>query len=1015
MTKTVAVKDPSSDEHVSTMTIDGRNLTINLNSTSSRSSSSDSATDDSNSQSRGSLSSLNYRGSSPTLSTHFPDRQTYTINSNSDEDGSLEELKLKGSSSDQVFFLSPGTQCSDNSGDDASGSTPSFDSNDIDIDKNVFLAVRCQSVAPCLFSDMVITQSGLNVLKKKLLECFKSSGHQFILAGNTDTQDAANNNITDSRRSSDDYVLSIEESSAPLQENTKTAIISLIKANHYLQACEKSYFDLSVVSPEDSMNSTVSLPSSDDGDLSAGSSADDQEKYVLCPFHYYMHLLRVLSKYSECCPNSTGLKAPVFPRITNYIEDCLWSEEIEPKESDEFILIHPEADENNVARWRYSDRAQFLRTLQNNYYRPLSPLQSSYYRFAKYWPEICNFAKSLSSIAADYFYLDKTCSNIGTLSPPWLLWPLAILDGMQTYIVRSNKPVVDAALQLFKDPSATKKQSAQSKHDLVNFNNWIFIVTIIQSIFVFGFFYSIFENGFGEAESVGSSAIYLAISCVLTYPVADVFRRFRQGPERLSKLKQSKDNLCVYMSSLKNNLLITMSSLPGFSRCLPYCINSNGESASPRDYSLSQHAKIITGFISVLFQFILTIFNADSTIFYSINSFCKPFNHEIDVEQLMTDLDSDGSIKFWIDTVINIAAATLFSCYISLPVVGSLLSEISQQSPKDDHVQNESSENKLYFYIENTYQKFASLRIARSSPANQCFFNTFMFLNLVDALVTAISQWNAVVTVFDVRKHVPTPYLSCVEVGLFIISCYVTIPTFINSRDNDIRTNGNLTRRLKVLSSHIDTIVDFDAPSDLGEPLLSKLISVTDKDVNQWASKPISTIMIKRLICYLKLNKIMEDVKDTVLNIFDDEDVYLEDDSKESPADKTALSPLHDDGKLMQHSLTGEQSSSYKNQSCYKNNDMLLVYLILQLFQASVSPDIECDMPGTFEKENNKFSVEDLQSVYPVSWISKSTMFIQGDSKSSSTVGKEQMNHRMVAEEIAYQAYKKIVSSINKV
>ena len=56
---------------------------------------------------------------------------------------------------------------------------------------------------------------------------------------------------------------------------------------------------------------------------------------------------------------------------------------------------------------------------------------------------------------------------------------------MQTYIVRSNKPIVDAALQLFKDPSATKKQSAQSKHDLVNFNNWIFIVTIVQSVFVF--------------------------------------------------------------------------------------------------------------------------------------------------------------------------------------------------------------------------------------------------------------------------------------------------------------------------------------------------------------------------------------------------------------------------------------------------------------------------------------------------------------------------------------------------
>ena len=800
MTKTVAVKDPSSDVPVSITTIAGTNLTIDLNSTSSRSNPSDGDTDDSNSQSRGSLSSLNYRGSSPTLSTHFPDQQTSTNNSNSDEDGSLEELNLK-TSSGQLFFMSTGTQCTVNSRDDVSGSTLSFDSHEIDIDKNVFLAVRSQSVAPCLFSDMVITKSGLKVLRDKLVECFINSGHQFNPVNNTDSQDGADHKTTDSRSPSDDYVLSVEDSSNPLQKNTKTAIISLIKANHYLQACDQNYFDLSVVPSEDSMNSTASSLSSNDGDLLADTPADDREKYVLCPFHYYMHLLRVLSKYSECCPYSAGLKAPVFPGITNYREDDPWSEEIEPKESDEFILIHPEADENNVARWRYSDRAQFLRTLQNNYYRPLSPLQSSYYRFAKYWPEICNFAKSLSSIAADYFYLDKTCSNIGTLSPPWLLWPLAILDGMQTYIVRSNKPVVDAALQLFKDPSATKKQSAQSKHDLVNFNYWIFIVTIVQSVFVFGFFYSIFENGFGKAESARSSAIYLAISCVLTYPVADVFRRFRQGPERLSKLKQSKDHLCVYMSSLRDNLLVTMSSLPGFSRCLPYCINSNGESASPRDYSLSQHAKIITGFISVVFQFILTIFNADSTIFYSINSFCKPFNHEIDIEQLMADLDSDGSIKIWISAVINIAAAMLFSYYISLPVIGSLLSEISQQSPNDDHVQNKSSENKLYFYIENTYQKFASLRIARSSPANQCFFNTFMFLNLVDALVTAISQWNAVVTVFDVRKNVPTPYLSCVEVGLFVISVYVTIPTFINSRDNDIRTNGNLMRRLKVLSS----------------------------------------------------------------------------------------------------------------------------------------------------------------------------------------------------------------------
>ncbi len=1012
MTKTVAVKDPSSDDHVSTMTIHANDLTINFSSTSSRSNSSDGATDDANSQSRGSLSSLNYRRSSPTLSTHFPDRLIYSINSNSDEDGSLEELKLK-SSSGQLFFMSVGTQCSVISGDDVSGSTSSFDTHDIDIDKNVFLAVRSQLVAPCLFSDMVITESGLNVLKGKLEECFKNSGHQFNVASNADTKDDADNKATLSRPPSDDYVLSVEDSYNPLQKNTKTAIISLIKANHYLQACEKHYFDLSVVPAEDSMNRTASSTLSNDGDLLADTSADDQEKYVLCPFHYYMHLLRVLSKYSECCPYSAGLKAPVFPGITNYKEDDPWSEEIEPKESDEFILIHPEADENNVARWRYSDRAQFLRTLQNNYYRPLSPWQSSYYRFAKYWPEICNFAKSLSSIAADYFYLDKTCSNIGTLSPPWLLWPLAILDGMQTYIVRSNKPIVDAALQLFKDPSATKKQSAQSKHDLANFNNWIFIVTIVQSIFVFGFFYSIFENGFGKAESTRSSVIYLAISCVLTYPVADVFRRFRQGPERLSKFKQSKDNLCVYMSSLKDNLLITMSSLPGFSTCLPYCVNSNGESASPRDYSLSQHAKIITGFISVLFQFVLTIFNADSTIFYSINSFCKPFNHEIDVEQLMADLDSQGSIKFWIDTVINLAAATLFSCYISLPVIGSLMSEISQQSPKDDHVQNESSENKLYFYIENTYQKFASLRVARSSPANQCFFNTFMFLNLVDALVTAISQWNAVVTVFDVRKNVPTPYLSCVEVGLFIISAYVTIPTFINSRDNDIRTNGNLMRRLKVLSSHIDTIVDSGDTSGLEKTLLPRPISVTDKDINQWASKSISTIMIKRLIYYLKLNNIMEDVG-TLLDI-SDQYVDIEDVSRGYPTDATVLSPLHNDDKLMQPSLTGGQSSSYKNQSCYKNNDRLLVYLILQLFQASESADIEPDMPAALEKENNKFSVEDLQSVYQVPWISNSTMFIQGDSKISSTVGKEQMSHRRKAEVTAFNAYKNIASSINKV
>jgi len=583
--------------------------------------------------------------------------------------------------------------------------------------------------------------------------------------------------------------------------------LSLLKIRHYFQACVTNHFTLMPIETKNSnlssqlhVLSSLHLHSDDgsqdhkDSDAVWTESYRDIEEanshtYYFLPFHYYVHLSRVIAKItfgkdkytSSHFQHGIDLRAIVFPDIPQY--DYLdWVPYSEPTCDSKFNFTHRNCD--YADSYTYGQRNLLISAFQNTnhyisfeyLYGPVEGLiRSLLYRFKNTYLFPGSLAiKALSTFTQDVIYLSVMFNTVtryfneDQFSPAWyaVIGCLSFFDAWQTYTVRSHKRLVDNTNRMLRNPTNIV-ETRRYEEGLYYFNMAIRIVTAIQACFVFGFFHKslVMAQTYlddSNADSLSDSFIFWA-SLFLTAPVASIFYIFRSGPERFAKYNQSFEELkrCLLCQSKE--------SLPWYT-----------------------YFNVI---VALVLQLSITMFNADQTFFYTMDTF---FNTSFEES-------FDKSNAKW---ALNIPLAALFTTFISLPVVGSSLvaAKKSQQSSPETTINDQHDDStgwRIKTSVYNNYSDYTSFGLSfEKAEKSSMLPDFFQFLNGIDTLVTVLSQWIAVSDIAaDILKSLLPWYCFCM-VG--VVSWYTGLITFYNNMDNDPRHNKAIIKCLKQLDIYLN-------------------------------------------------------------------------------------------------------------------------------------------------------------------------------------------------------------------
>ncbi len=546
---------------------------------------------------------------------------------------------------------------------------------------------------------------------------------------------------------------------------------------------------------------------SGDWELSLSGGFSDEEAmtgydpWVMLPFHYGIHLFRVLSKCGVC-EISRDLRAIDFKPKDNRKAHYYLNHRDAISDSDIFYFALPPDEDHRgplIRYFTYSERHTVLNAMvnHNGYIINDSSWDSVFYRVSSYWSVSCLTMKALSTLCQDIFYFESALALAGfniNFYAFSLVVAISTLDAMQTFLTRFEKQKVAIANALLYDrlncdsslqaSTVASVDMAAEKLSVDRFNTSVALTTLIQGLFVYGFFYRSFSRVV-EDDSVEKHVSLVLSSWALSSCVAYTFYQYRSGEEYYDR----------FLSALK-----------GFYH--------------PIEYFQLDFWKMLSVTIAVLTQVFITLFNANATFFYSLDTLFSLGQ---------SDYELEGTMGKW-GWVVGGLFAVLFTATISFPIAGSGIREIDRSAKKThNHDEHDSQstctqpEKILGIVFDNNKPSFRLVRSSALTASGQ------YGLNILDALTSMSQQVTALAAV--TRCYTP---ISWVVWGL--LSALASYPLFISSQHNLWQYNPRVRSSLR----------------DITEAY-NKIKSQEDMTENQ-PGVDVSLKLIKKVLCCLRMN-----------------------------------------------------------------------------------------------------------------------------------------------------------------
>ena len=538
---------------------------------------------------------------------------------------------------------------------------------------------------------------------------------------------------------------------------TSTHKLSLSKTNHYFESAKQ--WKLTQLNVSEDVTNTVDV------------EAQSYDDWVMLPFHYGIHLFRVLSKAGHC-EISRDLRAINFLSKDDnfeYINHAAFD-----VTDSQFYFALPEGVDNRGSLIRYHSYNKRDRVLDgmlnhNGYIFNNDYFTNFRFRASLYFPAVCLFLKSLSTFAQDVFYGESLfklfCINVTNL---WfgVILVSSLFDSIQTFWTRYEKQKIGLINALLNDFSFNKNVPSRSdassdvagKKDRVDqFNSAVFITTIVQGFFVFGFLYRCLSRIVKCGDNEINDGIVVS-SLLLSSCVANTFYQYRSGEEYYDRLLTACGAVCGFFDYLKQDWM-----------------------------------KMLSVTIAVFSQFCITIFNANATFYYSLDVLGDLFASDISIEEILPE-----TYKIIIQCVL----ALLFMITISFPIAGSGIREIIRSSDLVDSSvkgQDQDFKNKLRdgnmigIIFENHKPCFQPIPISKLRDRLQ------YSLNVWDALVNLLQQATALASV-TMYHTLPGWFL------WFGLSLWSSYPSLVSSQHNIWKYNPRILSSLSEITDAYITI-----------------------------------------------------------------------------------------------------------------------------------------------------------------------------------------------------------------
>ena len=485
------------------------------------------------------------------------------------------------------------------------------------------------------------------------------------------------------------------------------------------------------------------------------------DQWVMLPFHYGIHLFRVLSK-AGYCEISRDLRAINFlPKVDSieYKDDACFD-----VAGSQFYFALPEGVDNRGSLIRYHSYNKRDRVLDgmlhhNGYIFNNDYFTNLRFRASLYFPAVCLLLKSLSTFTQDVFYGESLFKLFGVnVTNLWfgIIIVSSLFDSIQTFWTRYEKQKIGLINALLNDLSSNSKVSSGSdsssdvavKKDRVNqFNNAVFMTTIVQGFFVFGFLHRCFSR-IVESDGNEINDGIVVSSLILSSCVANTFYQYRSGEEYYDRLLTACRAACQFFDYLKQDWM-----------------------------------KMMSVTIAVFSQFCITIFNANATFYYSLDVLASIFVSDVSLEE---------SIPETYKVIIQCMLALLFMMTISFPIAGSGVREIirssdtvesSAKGPEQDHKDKSRDGNMIGIRFENNRPCFQMM------PASAFNDRLQYGLNMWDTLVNLLQQATALASV--------TMYHTVPGWSLwFGLSLWSSYPSLVSSQHNIWKYNPRILSSL---------------------------------------------------------------------------------------------------------------------------------------------------------------------------------------------------------------------------
>ena len=569
---------------------------------------------------------------------------------------------------------------------------------------------------------------------------------------------------------------------AQIEGITSTHELSLSKTRHYFESVKQ--WKLTQLNVSKDVTNTFDVEAQSDDD------------WVMIPFHYGIHLFRVLSKAGHC-EISRDLRAINFlPKD----DSCEYKNHVTfDVTGGQFYFALPDGVDNRGSLIRYHSYSNRHRVLDgmlnhNGYIFNNDYFTNFRFRAEFYFPAICLFLKSLSTFTQDVFYGESLFKLFGiNVTNLWfgVILVSSLFDSIQTFWTRYEKQKIGLINALLNDFSSNSKVSSGSdsssdvagKKDRVNqFNNAVFMTTIVQGFFVFGFLYRCLSRIVESDGNEIDDGIVVA-SLILSSCVANTFYQYRSGEEYYDRLLTACGAVCQFFDYLKQDWM-----------------------------------KMMSVTIAVFSQFCITIFNANATFYYTLDVLASIF---------VSDVSIENSIPETYKIIIQSMLALLFMMTISFPIAGSGVREIMRSSDTVDSSvkgQDQDFKNKLRdgnmigIIFENHKPCFQPIPIYKLRDRLQ------YSLNVWDALVNLLQQATALVSVTGYDTDLALPFW-------FLLSFWSSYPSLVSSQHNIWKYNP------RILSS-LSEITD-------------AYITISGKQTVTYPLPVISFKLIKKILCAL--------------------------------------------------------------------------------------------------------------------------------------------------------------------